>query len=216
MSQTPFSDHPPPAAVPAASRRRAAPVRPSPRRPGHRGQRGVTLLELLIVVLLLAVIAAIAVPSIRASTPYDLDLAAREVADALAYARALARRSGAEHGVTVDLAADRVVVWRADLTSSPVGQAAVVYHPIDLQPWDRRFGTLGLPAADVTGAAAPFDFTGDGRRETVLFDASGAPLWVVNPAGTRHQLAGGSVQIALRGQTRTITLAPVTGRVTVQ
>ena len=207
----------PPSTAGAAARTPGpATGRPPPHRALRRAQRGVTLLELTLVAMMLAIIAAMAVPSLRATATYDLDLAAREVADALAYARALAQRSGAEHGVTVELAADRVVVWRADLASSPVGQASVVYHPTDRQPWDRRFGNLGLPDVDVTGATAPFEFTGDGRRETVLFDASGAPLWIVNPSGTRHQLATGSVQLTRHGHTRTVTLAPATGRVTVQ
>lgn len=184
-------------------------------------QRGLHLIELLIVVAILGMVALVAMPHLAATDPARLDLAAREVADALRFARSEALRTAQPHGVLVDHDASEtsyqdIAVYRVDTTASPFAIAALVYHPVDKQPYDRAVGG-GAQGSGIRldSASAPFAFVAvTGRQQHIHFDAGGAP--VLYQSGTPQRLQDGAVLLTNGQEQRTVRVAPATGRVTVQ
>jgi len=184
-------------------------------------QVGFQLIELLLVVAILGVIALIAIPYLSATDPARLDAAAQEVADALRFARAEAVRTGQAHGVLVDHDASQaaykdIAVYRVDTAASPFAIAALLYHPVDKQAYDRQVvagpETRGIAFANAT---APFSFDAvGGAQQHIHFDAGGAPVQIRD--GTPHRLLSGAVLLSLGRERRTVSVQPVTGRVTVQ
>ena len=171
--------------------------------------RGFTLVELLIVVVILAAAALAITRSPAASRTYALDLAAFEVAEALRFARSEALRTAAPHGARLSSADHRVRVYRLDTGSMPPSEEYDVVHPVDKKLYAVELDTgPGTRGSEVVAAA--FLFEGDATPyESVSFDATGAPISPVDLA----LLNAGGVIVRYGGQTRTVTLAPMTGRV---
>jgi len=55
-----------------------------------------------------------------------------------------------------------------------------------------------------------------GRRKNLLFDATGVPIWIVNATGSTYVLQDGTVQLSSGDDSRRVSVAQITGRVTVQ
>ena len=186
---------------------------------GHPGigARGHTLAELLLVVAILGVAASVAVPALAPQDPVRLDHAAERVAQALRLARDEALRSGLHHGVEVRPDTQRVRVYRADMTSTPVGVAELVRHPLSKQPVDFSPGALtGSTGAKIVNALDPFDFGAGGRRTQLLFDPRGTPMWYVASGAQSHLLVEGRVELGYGTDGRVVTVAPYSGRVQIQ
>lgn len=184
-------------------------------------QRGLHLIELLIVVAILGLTALVALPHLASTDPARLDLAAQEVADALRFARAESLRTGQPHGVLIDHDSSQsgyqdFAVYRVDTVASPFGIAALVHHPVDRQPYDRTVGggAQGSGLA-LNNTSAPFAFDSvTGRQQHLHFDANGAP--VLYQSGTPRRLLDGTVVLGNGQEQRTVSVAPITGRVTLQ
>jgi len=177
---------------------------------------GVTLVEILVVVAILGVVAVAAIPDLRSGDDYRLELAAQEIAQALRFARSESIRTGEVHGVQISENTQRTMVYKADMAASPVGKEYTLYHPVSRQPFD--FDLDEHPLANgvrITNTQSPFLFA-TGRRKNLLFSASGNPYWIVNSSGTTYQLEDGTIQLGYGNGSRTVAVAPITGRVTVQ
>jgi type II secretion system protein H len=183
---------------------------------GALRSRGVTLPELLIVLTILGVVAAAAIPGFSSTDGKRLDLAAAEVAAALRYARSESMHSGEVHGIRVSTNNQRVVVYKADLATDPVSIDVILRHPVDKKPFDFDFDTAKMTAGVRIGNNLDPFLYGTGRRMSVLFDASGAPIWIVSSTSTTYPLQDGMVQLNSGNQQRIVRVAPVTGRVTVE
>jgi type II secretion system protein H len=180
-------------------------------------QRGFTVTELLVVVIILGVIAAVVTPGLRSGDPEKLELAATYVAEAIRIARSEAMRTGQVYGVTISQATQQVQVRRYDITADPVDPLETLYHPVSKQPLDFDFDTLAATSgARITNAQDVFDYAGLGRRRTVLFDAQGVPMWIVGSGPTTWAMTGGDVGLTLDNHKKIVSLAPYTGRVTIQ
>ena len=177
---------------------------------------GVTLVEVLVVVAIVGVVAVAAIPDLRSGDDYRLELVAQEIAQAIRFARSESVRTGEVHGIQISENTQRVVVYKADMATSPVGMALILYHPVARQPFDFDLDTHPLAkGVRITNTQSPFRY-GNGRLKNLLFTASGIPYWIVNSSGTTYPLLDGTVQLGYGNGSRTVTVAPITGRVTVQ
>ncbi len=178
-----------------------------------RIQPGFSLLEILAVIAILGIIAVVAMPDFSSSDETKLELAAKEVASALRFARSEALRSGEKRGVLVDHETQQVRVYK--LPTLPPPPENTLYHPITKQPYDFNVSTSAMISGVViTNTSGPFDFSGLGQRKDVFFDRRGMPLFI--EASAIYQLAGGDIRLAYGAAKRSIHLEPVTGRVTIQ
>ncbi|MGB5275689.1 MAG: GspH/FimT family pseudopilin [Gammaproteobacteria bacterium] len=182
----------------------------------HQRQRGYSLPELLAVVIILGITAAVVVPDISTTNPNTLDLAAEQVAQAIRYARSESLRTGEIHGVEISQNTQRVVAYKADLTTTPVSIADILYHPVSKQKLDYDVDTGPMTdGVSITNTQDPFLYA-TGRRNNLLFDHTGVPIWIVNSTGTTYILQDGMVQLSDGGDNRSVRVAQITGRVTVQ
>lgn len=151
-------------------------------------QRGAfTLIELLVVLVVLAIAAAVVVPSLD-SSGFQAVSAARMVATDLQYAQNAAITTQAPVTVTFNPAGNSYSLSNA---SGPL------IHPMNKDAYSIDFGSLsGFGQLDITAASF-------GGGASVTFDELGAPD------------NGGSVTVQAGTSVYVISLAGVTGRVTV-
>ncbi len=168
---------------------------------------GVTLLEILAVIGIVAALATIAVPSADPANGLAADSAAQEVAQALRFAQREAMRTGAWHAVKLDAATQTVRLYRLRMPAASVEDTTVkVRHPLD-----RRDYLLSL-SGSATLAEARFEFDKIGATNVVAFDPAGTPVGVISTTDVKA-LKAGLVRIRRGDQERILTLAPVTGRI---
>lgn len=179
-------------------------------------QRGYSLPELLAVVIILGIAASVAIPDISTTNPNRLDLGAEEVAQAIRFARSESLRTREIHGIQISQNTQRVVAYKADMSTSPVGMASILYHPVSKQRLDYEVDTGTMTdGVSISNSQDPFLYA-TGRRKNLLFDVTGMPIWIVNSTGSTYILEDGVVQLSYAGDDRSVRIAPITGRVTVQ
>lgn len=190
--------------------------------PGHRQiasgcNHGFTITELLVVVIIIGLLAVVATPALRSTDPHKLDLAATKVAEAIRLARSESMRTGEVYGITISQASQQVRVRRYDITADPVKPLETLYHPVDKQLLDFDFDTLATTqGVRITNSQDVFDYPGEGRRRTVLFNGQGVPMWIVASGPKAHALATSSVELSLDNHKRAVQIATITGRVTIR
>ena len=174
---------------------------------------GVTLIELVVVIAILGVVALVAIPSLFSGDAKRLDVATAEVVAALRYARSEAMRSGEVHGININPSNQRVVVYRSNLSTVPVSMAEVLRHPVDHKPYDFDLDTAVMAkGVSISNDQAVFLYP-DGRRNDVLFDANGLPIWINSATSATYPLFDAMVQLDYGSLRRSVRVAPVTGRV---
>ena len=179
-------------------------------------QRGYSLPELLAVIVILGIAAAVAIPDISAVNSNKLELAAGEVARTIRFARSESLRTGEIHGVEISQNTQRVIAYKADLSTTPVSKAAILDHPVSKQTYDFEVDTASMTeGVSIINTQDPFLYA-TGRRKNLLFDDTGMPIWIVNSTSTTYILQDGTVLLSYGGENRTVTVAQITGRVTVQ
>jgi len=183
---------------------------------GHTS-RGYTLLELTVVVSIVAVLAAVALPSFSPAEAEKLELAAMHVAEALRHARSESLRTGNVHGLTISQVTQIVTVQEYDVSTAPISALATLIHPIDKQPYEFSVETTPSTAGvRIVNSQDVFNYTGLGRRTSLLFDAGGTPIWIVGGGPTTYLLNDAAVELGLGAQQRLVRVAPYTGRVTIE
>ncbi len=149
---------------------------------------GFTLVELMVVIVIMAILAATVIPMAVGTSSTKAKSAARLVMADLEYAQNLAITGQDDITVTFDTVGNSYTVSNA---SGPLN------HPITKKSYTVDFDTArGL--AGVSLSVASF-----GGNPAVTFSALGAPA------------ADGSVSLAAGASGYQVTVAPVTGRVTV-
>jgi prepilin-type N-terminal cleavage/methylation domain-containing protein len=179
--------------------------------------RGYSLTELLIVVALIAALATVALPSFSPAEDQKLDLAAALVAEALRHARSEALRTGAPHGVTINRPSHTVTVQKWNLGTTPASVEVVLPNPLGKQPHALSFSVMPSTAnVTVANDADVFLYDDLVRRDGLMFDGHGTPIWVVTAVPTTHLLEDGDVQLRLGDRERHVRVARLTGRVTIE
>jgi len=171
-----------------------ASLRPAPRRRTPRSRRAFTLVEILIVLCVVGTLAVTAVPTLSSSLEsMKATGLAREIATDMRYAQTLAIKTGDQH-----------MMWfwpPGQVYAVAVSQGAgwmIRDHPITKKPWcpwldqHSRYAGITMREANFNG------------NSYVIFDEYGAP---------DH---GGYVSFTLGEQTRTIRVAPLSGKITVE
>jgi len=156
--------------------------------------RAFTLVEILIVVVVIATIVVAAFPAIS-STLDEMKATslAREIAAAIRYAQTMALKTGDDHRVQFLVGSQEYSVQ-----TNATGPWGKCDHPITKTTWEytlenhRRYAGIRLTAASFNGG------------NSVQFDAYGAPQ------------NGGFVTLTLGDVTRTIRVAPLSGKITVE
>lgn len=172
-----------------------------------RSARGYTLVELLAVIVLMGIIASVFFSTSSLNDEQTLDLAAREVASALRFARNEALRTNVAHGVRLSSADNRLRVFRL---ASPPTEDYTVYHPRDKQLFD-----LDLDKSYFgSGITAVSDFRYGGSAtpiEAVAFTKSGVPA---APSDLTIMDAG-TITLSFRGASLTVTVSAINGQVSI-
>jgi Tfp pilus assembly protein FimT len=159
----------------------------------------------------LSIVAAIAVPNLASTDPVKLDIAAKTVATAVEFAQAESIRTKILHGVFTDAANELISVY------SLPGFLPVydVYHPVDKKLYTIYLKTDAF-VAGVDLVSADFVFTGSFSSPNYLgFNTNGYPKYSVL-FGNDYMLTSGTITLSYKGQQRIVSIAPMTGRVTIQ
>ena len=179
--------------------------------------RGFTIVELLVVVIILGVLAAVVTPGLQSADPEKVSLAASQVAEALRFARSEAMRTGNIHSVRVQHDNETITVEKTNLAIEPVNAESILYHPVTKQSYtfDVSAGSA-TRGVEVNDNLDVFQYAGLGRRQRVLFDALGVPIFMKPIAGETYHLTNGHIKLGLDDRQVSVFVQPYTGRVTVQ
>jgi prepilin-type N-terminal cleavage/methylation domain-containing protein len=168
-----------------------------PRRGDFRRSVGFTLIELLLVVLILSIAAAVVVPMASSAGSIQIRAAVNMVAADLEYAKSMAISRGQTYRVVFDVVNESYQV-------EEVSTSTVVTHPVTKKPYVVNFGA-DQRLDQVNIVSASFDGTSG-----VIFDYLGSPYDL-----TAGALNSGVVTLQGGGATRTVSVEPVTGFISV-
>lgn len=183
-------------------------------RPDAR-QAGVTLVEMVIVVAVLAVAASLAIPKADSISPAVADAAAGEVARALRFAQREAIRNDKYYRVEFNTATQKLRVYPM-MTWGVVMEdwGTTVRHPVNKNTYEVNFSANPTMRSTIVSAVFKYDGT---TRSYASFGPDGTPAdihgWAakdVDPLGEN-----GTITIRHGNAERVVSVAPVTGRVSV-
>ncbi len=175
-----------------------------------RGARAFTFIEIVILVTLVGIVAMLAMPAMFSSLAgARLSAAADEIVAALEFAQLSAVGDGRNYRVTVDAAADTLLMEQMDFGVDLMGaETELMEGAVERESYTVSSHALkpdGLFREDF-GAESRYEgvdvFLADfGSTNTVVFNAQGAPS------------EGGTVTLVCEGQQVVITLDPQSGKV---
>jgi prepilin-type N-terminal cleavage/methylation domain-containing protein len=153
---------------------------------------GFTMVEVVIVVVIIGIAALIAVPMMSSAASLQIRSAANMIAADIEYTKSMAISRGQKYSVVFDKSADSYKIVGPDGTTT-------IDHPVKKGfKYIVNFQNESkLNQVDITNA----DF---GGSQTVTFDCLGSPD------------NGGSVVLQADGTTKTVTVEPVTGFISIQ
>jgi prepilin-type N-terminal cleavage/methylation domain-containing protein len=171
---------------------------------------GYTLAEMMVVVLIVAAVAVVAVPALMAPlAEARLSGAVNEVARALEFARRTVISSGRQTRVTVDAAADTILVEQFENGFDLLGSESVLnegvveggsFVPME-HPLNRSLPYSVSFTAQERFRGVEITAVNFGGGSSVIFDTLGIPS------------SGGSVKLASDTHEVIVTVSPVTGAV---
>jgi type II secretory pathway pseudopilin PulG len=165
---------------------------------------------MIIVISIISILSIAAIPSFTSNDKYKLDLAANEIVAAIRYAQNQSLLSGTSHGVYISESDERIRIYRLP-SLIPIYD---VYHPLEKTLYDIQIKSMSsISGVDLTSVL--FNFGGSFSSLNFLgFSSKGIPKFSF--LGTDYMLVDGTITLAYAGEQRMISVAPMTGRVTVQ
>ena len=147
---------------------------------------GFTLVEMMVVIVIIGIAAAMAIPMISSSASFQLRSAGNLVAADLEYAKSMAISRGKSYSVVFNTGTNSYQIKDSNgNVVTPPGRKSTT-----------QFGA-GAQLNDVAISSVSF------TAGTVAFDYLGSPT------------AGGTVQLQAGGLTKTVTVEPITGFISV-
>lgn len=157
-------------------------------------REALTLIEVMIVLGILSIVLSLAAVAVRDWSAHSrLDSAAGRVVEALRFAQGQAMVTGDPAAVEFDPDAESLQCVRS-VGSPPY---ALLSDPLSKRPYQAAL-------AEASGATVDLSSVTFAGQRRVVFDAAGAPS------------NGGTIVLVHGAATRTITVAPVSGRIEVQ
>ncbi len=169
-----------------------------------------TLASVVAGLALLTLLVSLLLPSAATTEVQRLEALAIQLEELIRIAHREAVRTGTPHAVLYDNNSTQFSVFQADLSSEPAGNAGTVYHQVTKQPVTLRINGNST----LTPSPNPFNFGAGGSKNTLLFDNWGTPFTVTNTV--TFGLASANLQITAGSNSKSVTVAPLTGRVSVQ
>ena len=176
--------------------------------------KGYTLVELIIVILLLGIVTVVTIPFLSPGNEKKLAVVTQKLANAIQHARNESIKTRLPHGVMVNPENQRISVYK--LTGAGTVTAAdIVPNPLTKQPYQFFLHRGPLSGGvHIINQDEPFLYAGAGRRDNLLFDSTGMPMWQANTNTQAYPLLEGTIQLADASYRREITIDFFTGRVT--
>lgn len=161
--------------------------------------------------------AIIVIPDSAPTNQQKLDVVANQIAQALRFAHREALRTGEHHGVTISQVTQTITVKKWDMSTDPVSTELIPYHPVDKQSFVFDADGISLaPGVSITNSSDIFNYATIGRRRSLIFDPQGVPVWVLGSDDSVYRLLDGIVELSNGQDQRNVSVAPLTGRVTIQ
>lgn len=167
-----------------------------------RGRMGFTLIEIMIVMVILGIAAAVAVPMMSSAASMQIRAASNMVAADLEYAKSMAISRGQRYWVVFDQANEKYEIQEDD--------GSAITHPITRKPeYVVDFASDGrLDRVDIENV------TLDPTGYKIGFDYLGSP-YSRGSGFSSPNLNAGTITLKAGGITKTVTVEPVTGFITV-
>jgi prepilin-type N-terminal cleavage/methylation domain-containing protein len=152
---------------------------------------GFTMIEIVIVIVVIGIAALLAIPMMSSASSLQIRSAANMLAADLEYAKSMAISRGQNYSVEFDKDADSYKIVGPD--GNPIDHPVKTgfKYVVSFQNESR------LSRVDITSATF-------GTDQTVVFDCLGSPD------------SGGSVVLQADGTTKTVTVEPVTGFISIE
>lgn len=164
-------------------------------------QGGFTLVEVLMVLLILGIAATIVIPMINDTSDMQVTSAARQIASTLMYAQTASISTQDQYQVVFDTGSNSFEVQDS---LGAVIVDPVVGNPYQIEyPNDKRTRNVSIETVNFDGSSI------------VWFDRLGAPYGGAISASP-PPLSTGQVVVQVKDKTMTISVEPVTGRITIQ
>lgn len=176
---------------------------------------GFTLVEILAVLVIIGIASAIVVPQLGTHDDLRAASAARVIVADLIYAQNLAISTQQMVYVKFDVAGNSYKL----LSTASSGGDVVLTHPITQQSYVQSFGSSVKNLETVSLTSAVFngiDTANYVNDFTIAFDEMGAPYAFDYTKGATNDLKDGTIVLSAGSFTKTITISPYTGEISVQ
>ena len=161
---------------------------------------GFTMIELMVVVAIIAIAAAIVVPMASSAGVMQLRAAVNMVAADLEYAKSMSISRGQRHAVVFNSSTESYQI--IDENGATIGHPVKKGSPYAVTfSSDSRLGNVEIVSANFDGVSTVgFDYLG------IPYSITGTPAALLN---------AGVITLRAGGVTRTVSVEPVTGYITV-
>ncbi len=187
----------------------------------HYRQSGFSYFEMMLVVFILGIVAVVAMPGLSSvsNASRKIDLASRQIVEAIRFAQTESIRTGNSYGVIFDKNNETIKVF----VLSSNNPQYTVYHPVNKKTYtldlNNNSHTTGVDLQDYSikfnkpsGWFSFFSLPSD----QISFNSSGQPKYSSKYGNGDYMLESASITLSYAGQTRVIQISPMTGRVSLQ